>query len=269
MRLRLAYRKTGLAVYRGHLDLVRLLPRMLRRAGMPLWYTEGFHPRPDMVFGPALALGVASLREFLDLRLDADLVAPKGSFSLDRMVERLNAVSETGIEFLEACALERDDPGISKVIDEAEYVAGVPRTVLEERALADLDALRSHIAARRESGSLVVRRDIEGLGKYVDVAPYLLDVEVGVGGEALDAAGLVGALVPLRFRVRITGQGSAKGSEVVEALLGASIPHRLVRVGLFALRDGRRVDPLDRAALRGHAPASSGAEPRPAAAQMP
>jgi radical SAM family uncharacterized protein/radical SAM-linked protein len=234
MRVRIAYRKAGLAAYRGHLDLVRLLPRMLRRVGMPLWYTEGFHPRPDLIFAPALPLGVAGLREYVDVRLDGDRVAPKGSFVLEGLVERLNAVSEAGIEVLEVRVLEPHEAGIHQVIDEAEYVAGVARAVLAERGLADLELLRAHVAAQRASGSLVVRRNIQGIGKNIDVARYLLDVEVGAGAEALAEAGLTGALVPIRFRVRISGQGGVKGGEVVEALLGAATPHRLVRVRLRA-----------------------------------
>ena len=60
-RYRLRYRKLGRAAFIGHLDAMRLLQRMLRRAGCEPIYTRGFHPKPDMVFGPALGLGVVSL----------------------------------------------------------------------------------------------------------------------------------------------------------------------------------------------------------------
>ncbi|UJR80035.1 Fe-S oxidoreductase [Sandaracinus amylolyticus] len=245
VRVRLAYRKVGLAAYRGHLDLVRVLPRILRRVQMPLWYTEGFHPRPDMVFGPALSLGIASLAEYVDLKLDGDV-----AYSLDGLVERLNAVSEAGLEFLAVRALGGQDAGINKVLDEAEYVAAIPHAWLAERGFADLDALRAKVDAAR-AGSLVVRRIIEGIGKDVDVAKYLVEIEIGAGAEALEAAGLGGALVPLRMRIAVTGQGTAKASEVIEAVLGdKDVPHRLVRVGLFAIREGRRVDPTELDALR-------------------
>ncbi|MDQ3033665.1 MAG: TIGR03960 family B12-binding radical SAM protein [Myxococcota bacterium] len=244
LRLRVAFRKVGLAAYRGHLDLVRVLPRIFRRVEMPIWYTEGFHPRADMVFGPALSLGISSLSEHLDLRIDSSI-----PFELEGLVDRLNAVSEAGLEFTAARALGAQDAGINKVIEEAEYVAALPHAWLVENGLADLDALRARIEEAR-AGSLVVRRVIEGIGKDVDVAKYLLAIDPGEGAESLEDAGLGGALVPLRIRLAITGQGTAKASEVIEAVLGANVPHRLVRVGLFAQREGRRVDPLELDALR-------------------
>ena len=69
VRVRIAYTKLGRAAFRGHLDLVRLLPRIFRRLDLPMFYSQGFHPKPDMTFGPALPLGVASHTEYLDVKL--------------------------------------------------------------------------------------------------------------------------------------------------------------------------------------------------------
>ena len=69
MRFRLRFAKTGAIALLGHLDLMRELPRVIRRAGVKTAYTEGFHPKPDMSFGPALSLGVASLDEYADVKL--------------------------------------------------------------------------------------------------------------------------------------------------------------------------------------------------------
>src|ERR1043166_2759056 len=68
-RFRLRFEKTGPAALLGHLDLGRELPRAIRRAGVRLRYSEGFHPKPDLSFGPALSLGVASLDEYVDAKL--------------------------------------------------------------------------------------------------------------------------------------------------------------------------------------------------------
>src|SRR5690606_29547790 len=104
LRVRLRYAKLGRAAYRGHLDLVRVLPRIFRRAGMPLYYSAGFHPKPEMTFGPALSLGIASLSEYVDVKLDGDV-----PFSLEDLPARLNAVSELGLTFLDAAVLGEGD----------------------------------------------------------------------------------------------------------------------------------------------------------------
>ena len=54
--LRAKFARTGGIVYIGHLDLMRTFERVCRRAGFPLLYSQGYNPRPNMVF--ALPLGV-------------------------------------------------------------------------------------------------------------------------------------------------------------------------------------------------------------------
>ena len=60
-RYRFWFEKVGPVALIGHLDLVRELPRVFRRAGVAMVHTKGFHPKPDMTFSPALSLGVLSL----------------------------------------------------------------------------------------------------------------------------------------------------------------------------------------------------------------
>ncbi|MEZ4251012.1 MAG: TIGR03960 family B12-binding radical SAM protein [Polyangiales bacterium] len=243
LRLRIGFEKVGKMAYVGHLDLVRLFPRWFRRAELPLWYSEGFHPKPQMTFGPALALGIASLGEHVDIKVRKDAFDPS---VLD---ERLAALAFEGAKVLGVKVLGPQDSGINKIVDVADWVMGVPRSTLAELGLADAEALEAFVRTRLE-GKLEVMRDVKGIGKKVDVGAYLRDVVVGEGSEELARAGLVGELVPLRFSTNLVQGGSARPSEVVQALLGRELPVRLVRVGLFALRDGERIDPLELERLR-------------------
>ena len=67
--IRLKFKKTGNLQYISHLDLVRTMHKVIVRADLPLWYTEGFNPKPKMIFAAPLSIGTESLSEFLDLRL--------------------------------------------------------------------------------------------------------------------------------------------------------------------------------------------------------
>ena len=67
--IRVKFRKVGDLQYISHLDLQRTFSRVLVRAGLPLWYTQGFNPHIKMVFGLPLPVGCESECEFLDLRL--------------------------------------------------------------------------------------------------------------------------------------------------------------------------------------------------------
>ncbi len=60
MRARITFSKQGALRYTGHLDLHRLWERAMRRADLPLSYSQGFHPQPKISLASALPLGFAS-----------------------------------------------------------------------------------------------------------------------------------------------------------------------------------------------------------------
>lgn len=239
VRFRLRYAKTGAVALLGHLDLIREVPRVIRRAGIKTAYTEGFHPKPDMSFGPALSLGVASLDEYLDVKL---IGAPPA----EELAERLAQHSSGGLRILGARQLEPQDKGVAAVITAARYLLALPASVVAEAGgLAYLEAAIGEFLAKPE---LIVRRNIDGLGKKVDVRRFVQSLRVGAEPERelLVQAGLLGDLVPVEAVVSLGPSGSAKAAEVVEALFGPSFPHKAVRVQLLAGEHG----PLDIASLR-------------------
>ncbi len=71
--VRVFFTKTGMAKYISHLDLMRCMTRALRRAQIPLWYTEGYNPHLFMTFARPLPLGVESLCESMDIRLVGEM----------------------------------------------------------------------------------------------------------------------------------------------------------------------------------------------------
>ncbi len=216
MRVRIAYTKLGRTAFRSHLDLVRLLPRVFRRLDIPMYYSQGFHPKPEMMFGPALPLGVASFTEYVDVKL---IQAP----GLDERVirERITGAELEGLTFTDAVMLDAKDPPLSKAIDRSHYVIGLPRASLDALGIADEAALRAHVTAQL-AGPLTVVRDHKGIKKTIDVRQYLRTVEVGGGAEWLTRAGMFGGLVPIAIAMHVPLSGGARISEVIEALLGAA-----------------------------------------------
>ncbi len=98
-----------------------------------------------------------------------------------------------------------------------------------------------------------VRREIEGLAKYVDVRSFVTRARVaGDDARSLVArAGLVGDFTVLEVDVKILGSGGVKAVEIVEAItLDPGLPHRAIRTALYAERAGIEVDPMNLAALR-------------------
>ena len=74
-RLRIRFTKQDDLRWLSHHDLVRAWERLLRRAGVPLGMTEGFHPKPRMNFPSALAVGIAGSNEMVEIELSAPWTA--------------------------------------------------------------------------------------------------------------------------------------------------------------------------------------------------
>lgn len=99
--VRLVFSKTGRARYISHLDLNRTMARVLRRAGIPLWYTEGFNKHPYITFAAPLSLGCESLCERMDFRLTDE------TLSMDEIVARVNEAMPEGLQAISAAEAVR------------------------------------------------------------------------------------------------------------------------------------------------------------------
>lgn len=88
--LRLFLSKKGRIKFVSHLDMFRMMQRTVRRAEIPLWYTEGFNPHPYISFLLALSLGVESEGEPVDIRIVGDM-------SPEEVKERLNRCLPEGL----------------------------------------------------------------------------------------------------------------------------------------------------------------------------
>jgi radical SAM family uncharacterized protein/radical SAM-linked protein len=244
MRVRVGYRKLGRTAYASHLDLVRSFPRMLRRVGLPLYYSEGFRPLPRLTFSPALPVGTASLCEHVDIRLRA-----AEQPNLDNLCERLNDAAIDGIEFFEHRVLGAHDAALNRVIEETDYVAALSKHELADLGIPDGEALRALLSERPTD--LCIDRDIRGVKKRVDVGAALIDIRVGDGQDALARAGLAGDLVAVTITLRLGGKTTPRPGEVLRALTGIDeLAPRVVRSGFFANRPAGRVAPLRLEPLR-------------------
>jgi radical SAM family uncharacterized protein/radical SAM-linked protein len=243
-RYRFVYEKRGAAAFLSHLDVLRALPRAFRRLELPLRYTEGFHPKPDMTFGPALSLGVASLAEVVDVKIVADLDAAS-------LLADLSDGAHQGLHFVGGARLGAGDAAVNRLIDAAGYVVGIPRSALA--ALGGDAWLRERVRGAWDAATLPVVRRIEGIGKRVDVRGFLRALRVNEerDAELLARAGIVGDFVVLGAEVEVRGSGGVKIAEVVEVLTAdGELPHRAVRVALGARRGERIASPLELDTLR-------------------
>lgn len=105
--VRIKFSKTGSLQFISHLDLQRLWQRALVRAGLPLWYTKGFNPHPKLVFALPLPVGVESVCEMIDVRIDKEI-------SCEDIKELLNSVLTNEMRILDVYIPESKFNDIAK-----------------------------------------------------------------------------------------------------------------------------------------------------------
>lgn len=223
---RVRFQKIGKAALGGHLDLVRNLPRVLRRAGLEMYYSQGFHPKPSLIFGPALKLGIESLCEFLDLELVTQ-VEPS------ELAARLSASSPEGIVFTGARALLPKEPSIARAIQWAEYLIASPMP-----KDLDLDVLRARCQEASSGAPVLVSRETKPKDRRrperreVDVAPFIGGLWLSEPAAARPLEIPADRLV-LKMKLRVNAEGNARPEELLSWLGGGLELVQAVRLSLY------------------------------------
>ena len=186
--VRLRFAKRGDLRLVSHHDLLRCLERMLRRAHLPIAFTQGFNPRPRVTFALALGLGIEAWSEVVDL----ELWEPRAPAEV---LHGLRDVSPAGFDWIHAFPIDAESP--SPRICWAEYQLPVPP---ERRSHARAALLELLGGANR----LIVRRR-PGREQTFDLRPHVLAAELLDDGV-------------LRFRLKVAPDGSARPEELLDAI---------------------------------------------------
>ncbi|MGF1458541.1 MAG: TIGR03960 family B12-binding radical SAM protein [Leptolyngbyaceae cyanobacterium] len=99
----------------GHLDLVRLFDRAVRRAALPVAFTGGYHPGPRISPANALPLGATSSGEIVDFELTASL-------DIDEFERRLAEQLPVDMPIYQVADIPLNHPSATKSLEQAEYL---------------------------------------------------------------------------------------------------------------------------------------------------
>jgi len=119
MRVRLTFTKQGALRYTGHLDLHKILERSIRRAHLPLAYSQGYHPQPKLNLAAALPLGFSSRAEVMDIWLNEDV---------ENVASALQASVPPGLTILDEKSVDDREPSLQSQVIAAEYEVEVTET---------------------------------------------------------------------------------------------------------------------------------------------
>lgn len=152
---RIFFSKTDRAKYISHLDLYGVVQRSLKRAKLPVWYTEGFNPRMYVQFMLPLSLGQEGLREAADFRLLEEI-------SHEEVTERLNNALPLDIRVVKTSVPVKKNTDIASA--EYEITADIDNARFLE--FTNLDAIMTEKKTKR------------GVSE-IDLKPCILSVEAG------------------------------------------------------------------------------------------
>lgn len=164
--VRIFYTKGGRMRFVSHLDMTRFMTRMLRKAALPIWYTEGFHPHAYITFALPLSLGFESEYEIMDIRLEDD------DYPIETVCDKLNAVFP---EYVHAFAAAEPEQKAGKI--------GFARFIVnfsDNGALAE--PLKDFLAREQ---ILCTKKTKKGGEKEIDLAQKIREFSVTAQGNTV------------------------------------------------------------------------------------
>lgn len=174
-RVRIRWGKTARSRFLSHLDNIRMIEMAMRRADLPMEFSQGFNPTPKISFGPPLSLGMTSEAEFIDITLTA-------SFN-SNMLERLTNSMSAGFFLSEAKTIVGKASSLSARLNRAKYE-------LAADEFKTTDSLNDRIEDILSKETLMVERINKRGPRQVDIRPGLFDLrfendrlsmELGIG----------------------------------------------------------------------------------------
>ena len=206
--VRLSFSKKGAVIFTSHLDLQRTMMRILARADLPLWYTQGFNPHAKLVFG------------LMDIRIERDMPC-------DEILERMRRATVPGITFTECYPANEKYAGIAS----ASY--RITLRLPEEDQLS-AGEVEKYLSSR----SIITVKKTKSGETETDIAPLIRSVSVSTDGVSLVidtvlAAGCTENLSPeLLMSVLVRNFGSR-----AQAAFGMA-DSSVIRTGIYRA-DGR------------------------------
>lgn len=163
--VRVIFQKKGNLQFFSHLDLQRTWQRVLVRASIPMWYTQGFNPHSKIVFGVPLPVGAESVCEMVDLRLDRVI-------SCEEVRDQLNAEVTDEMQIVEVYPAETKYTDVAWASYEITLqTPGLPANPAEAASL-----IRSAFDPAR--GPLMMVKKSKSGEKEVDILPMIRSLEV-------------------------------------------------------------------------------------------
>lgn len=201
-KLRLKITKGNEIGYVSHLDFAGTIERAVRRAQLPAAYSEGFNPHMKLAFASALAVGVTSEAEYLDLELTEEL-------DITVIEERLKPQLPAGIKLKAARYAGERSQALMAIVNLATYEIVVP--LASETAW---NAAKESINKFNSEVEVIYIKETPKGRREIDIKEYL-------AAQVAASAAPDGQTMTISLSIKITPSGSVKPAEVLSVLTGS------------------------------------------------
>lgn len=182
-RMRVQYSKEGPARFLGHIDCMEGLVRALRRSGLPLIYSSGFHPSPKISFGSPIPLGTESDAEYFDIEIE-------GNISAKDFMESIRATAPSICAIKDAFVIPLKSSSITNSVETEIYIVKADSNVIPSDSM---DAVIARFIEAKEW--IIVKRTKKG-EKKIDLKKELTNLKTNSSGDIeIDIAALGGRKV--------------------------------------------------------------------------
>jgi len=225
MLLRSCFSVKGNIKFLSHLDLLKVMERTMRRAQIPVSFSQGFNPHPKMAFGTAKSVGLASECEYFDVELD-------GEMDPVDFRTKLQEKCPIGIEINDTKEISPEEPALMAVINCASYQVVVK--VTRELSPEELD---KKIGSLFSQSKIMVERVSPKRKKEFDIRPGIISLTYSLYAPEK---------IIFEMDLNMGNQGNVRPGEVIDALgIGDYEILDITRTGLFIRREsGERVYPM-------------------------
>lgn len=149
----------------SHLELIRVIERALRRANIPLKFTQGFNPHPKIAFAAPLAVGVSSEGEYLTVEINEEM-------DIKDFQSKLNIELPEGIKFIKCKYIDPKSKSLMSIVEDSTYIVRCVTKIeynLEEinkfieRFLARKEILYKKIGKRKKEKIINIKKYIKDM----------------------------------------------------------------------------------------------------------
>ena len=230
MKVRIQFEKHGAIRFTSHKDVVRIFERAFAAAGVPVSYSEGFHPHMRMSFGPPLKTGWESLEEYMDVQLETPM---------DEMAAAVNTKLPDGLRVTLVVAIDDRTPKLA-----VDIVAVELEAVMETEDAVTAGAPVNGHGVDAEAITRALSTRILPTPGAAGSEPGLLGVNVVQTEDALR----------LRYLTTMDNGRIVAPDSLVAATIGDPatfrVPVKVTRLAQYVSRDGRHVSPIDQGVVQ-------------------